>query len=104
MKKIITGAYTRFVTTCRKCGCVFEYELTDIVVDCNTDSPEVKCPRCGHYTSHYSCYGIEDSREEVVVKNENTCVCCGESIPEGTQVCPWCVMKKLQGENNECKM
>jgi hypothetical protein len=22
---------------------------------------------------------------------ENTCVCCGEIVPEGTQVCPMCV-------------
>ena len=22
---------------------------------------------------------------------DNTCVCCGEIIPEGTQVCPMCV-------------
>ena len=22
--------------------------------------------------------------------NENTCVCCGESIPEGAQICPKC--------------
>ena len=22
--------------------------------------------------------------------NDNTCVCCGETIPEGRQVCPKC--------------
>lgn len=25
--------------------------------------------------------------------DENRCVCCGEQIPEGTQVCPRCVRK-----------
>lgn len=30
--------------------------------------------------------------------NEERCVCCGEIIPEGSHVCPWCsaiVMKDL---------
>lgn len=32
------------------------------------------------------------------VRNENICVCCGESIPEGRQVCWKC---ETQGESNE---
>ena len=32
----------------------------------------------------------DDEHEETVVDNENRCVCCGEIIPEGRQVCPNC--------------
>ena len=38
--------------------------------------------------------GSDLSREEEARlwanRNENTCVCCGEVIPEGTQVCHKC--------------
>ena len=27
--------------------------------------------------------------------NSNRCVCCGQEIPEGTQVCPNCIRKTL---------
>lgn len=30
------------------------------------------------------------------IKNENTCVCCGETIPEGRQVCPKCENKERE--------
>lgn len=29
--------------------------------------------------------------------NNNRCVCCGEIIPEGRQVCPACEYKAKQG-------
>ena len=32
----------------------------------------------------------DDEYEETVVGNENRCVCCGEIIPEGRQVCLNC--------------
>ena len=28
--------------------------------------------------------------------NEERCVCCGEIIPEGSQVCPWCNTRVMQ--------
>ena len=33
---------------------------------------------------------------DYAIRNENICVCCGESIPEGTMVCDVC----LKGEDN----
>ena len=34
--------------------------------------------------------------------SDNRCVCCGEQIPEGTQVCPNCVKKNI-GIHNETR-
>ena len=31
-----------------------------------------------------------------VIMGENRCICCGEVIPEGLQVCPACVRKSGQ--------
>ena len=32
----------------------------------------------------------EDDKCEINIGNINTCVCCGQIIPEGRQVCPNC--------------
>ena len=32
---------------------------------------------------------------------ENRCVCCGEIIPEGRQVCPYCEQIMREDEQNE---
>lgn len=32
---------------------------------------------------------------------EDICVVCGETIPEGTQVCPACWNKIMKGDTNE---
>ena len=89
MKKIIKGAFQRFLTDCEKCGCSFEYELTDLARD-RHDNPAVECPRCGYFTPHYGENGLPSSREEIAAKNENRCVGCGLVIPEGRQVCQYC--------------
>lgn len=35
--------------------------------------------------------------------NENCCVCCGEVIPEGRQVCPSCEYKaEMETRNDSC--
>lgn len=33
---------------------------------------------------------LSESTEIMYGRNENTCICCGNSIPEGRQVCPDC--------------
>ncbi len=33
---------------------------------------------------------LSEGTEAVYGRNENTCICCGDSIPEGRQVCPDC--------------
>lgn len=37
--------------------------------------------------------------------DDNRCVCCGEIIPEGRQVCPQCDCKSIESEskNNKCQ-
>lgn len=35
-------------------------------------------------------YENEEERKECTFMNDNTCVCCGEQIPEGRQICPKC--------------
>jgi predicted nucleic acid-binding Zn ribbon protein len=35
-----------------------------------------------------------------VVRNENTCVCCGATIPEGQQVCPNCLLYVRKENDN----
>lgn len=50
------------------------------------------CENSNCQTCHFSTYkGCQlDEWLEKDVSNENTCVCCGEPIPEGTQVCKKC--------------
>lgn len=56
---------------------------------------EQKCRVCGCTWNHAckgGCYWVEDDlcSECVEQQNINTCVSCGEVIPEGRQVCPGC--------------
>lgn len=64
MKKIIKGAFQRFTTECFGCGCGFEYDREDVVVD-SDGNPEVACPECGYRITHYFSNGIEGTRKEV---------------------------------------
>ena len=43
--------------------------------------------------------GIE--RKPLGMPNENTCVCCGTTIPEGRQICPQCENKSAEGGGDE---
>lgn len=43
------------------------------------------CPFCGRNLS--ALYLIEEA------KNEDGCVCCGETVPEGRQICKKCELK-----------
>ena len=60
MVKIIKKGQNKFLATCEKCGCQFEYELED-VVEYLGDS--VGCPYCG--TKYY--HRIKDNN---VLKSE----------------------------------
>lgn len=48
------------------------------------------CPNCNGLISpvHKCCYHCGQKLDWNT--NNNTCVCCGEIIPEGRQVCPKC--------------
>lgn len=61
MKKIIKGAYRKFVTDCQICGCRFEYDIDDV----SASEFDVVCPDCGFCTPHYVDCGLESSRGEV---------------------------------------
>lgn len=49
MIDVIKHGYTRYYTTCFKCHCQFEYELSDI-----SENERVKCPDCGYDHIHSS--------------------------------------------------
>lgn len=42
-------------------------------------------------------YGMSENEYRKMLTNENTCVCCGAIIPEGTQYCMNC----REGKKNE---
>lgn len=65
MKKIIKGAFTKFVTDCQKCGCQFEYELRDVLCSNVTLKLTIPCPDCGFYTPHDFEDGLPSSRKFV---------------------------------------
>lgn len=48
------------------------------------------CPNCNGLISpvHKCCYHCGQKLDWNT--NDNTCICCGEIIPEGRQVCPKC--------------
>lgn len=56
-----------------------------------------KCGREGYLDTfeHIPCYGTvcTDGYGCAIPPSENTCVCCGEVIPEGRQVCAICCEK-----------
>lgn len=58
------------------------------------------CPNCGKLYGNYSTFKQLTTWEMPYCKycgqkldwnvSDNTCVCCGEIIPEGRQICPKC--------------
>lgn len=75
---------------CSSCGKV-SFSSADLDRQTNPS-----CPYCGADKQHMS---------EVVLKNCDTCVCCGDYIPEGRMVCLQCekdqhhVLKKRRDMN-----
>jgi hypothetical protein len=43
---IIKQPASRYRAACRKCGCVFEYELSDLTCRYSYSPNEVACPSC----------------------------------------------------------
>lgn len=89
MKKIIKGAFQKFVTDCQRCGCQFEYGLEDVLFDRNTGDGELDifCPDCGFYTPHHSDEGIPSSRKKVEPEKpeemgEGRCAVCRNKHPK----------------------
>lgn len=68
------GAYRIDIRELNKRVYFFKYR-DDVLLECMDLNSKVKIP---------------------VPTNDNTCVCCGDIIPEGLQVCPTC-MKKAVG-------
>jgi PHP family Zn ribbon phosphoesterase len=46
MIKVIEHGYNKYSCKCYRCGCLFEYELTNI------ENESVKCPDCGGLCNH----------------------------------------------------
>lgn len=44
----------------------------------------------GAYCALVVASRADDEHEETVASNENRCVCCNKTIPEGRQVCSDC--------------
>ena len=49
MKKVLQHGYDKFTTSCKKCGCFFAYELSDV-------DPHhfIECPECAYINKHES--------------------------------------------------
>lgn len=47
MKEIIEKGYDKFMTSCPICGCLFNYELSDISI-----GNSIECPHCGRILVH----------------------------------------------------
>ncbi len=66
---------------------------------------------CDSYGRRIDLYECEQKGNAVIPPSENTCVCCGEVIPEGRQVCAVCETKNtgeaiargmIDGINSPC--
>ena len=51
MKKILTPKKSNFIGKCTLCGCIFLYEIDDIIFSF-AFMPTVKCPECGRMVTH----------------------------------------------------
>lgn len=52
--------------------------------------PTFTCTNCRKVYSHVSPYCPNCGAKMDGAQNIETCICCGETIPEGRQVCPKC--------------
>ena len=64
MKKVIThgNKYTIYKITC-DCGCVFTYEVEDII-GIFGDRPWVRCPECDAGCEHYDAEVIKNEQAQ----------------------------------------
>lgn len=53
MIKVIEHGYNSYTNKCHQCGCVFEYELSDI------ENGSVKCPDCGESCNHNHTLNVD---------------------------------------------
>ena len=61
MIKIIKPGKTDFRLTCNKCGCIFEYNVTDI------DDGYIKCPTCGkQYYGFEEDYSLPNTTPDII--------------------------------------
>lgn len=77
---------TYFVCDC----CGFTCDLDKLII---LERDGVKyniCENCNAYADEHIIMMIEERREKAGLPSENTCVCCGEVIPEGRHVCLKC--------------
>lgn len=80
IKIIKQGKITRFKKTCQDCGCEFEYEASDLIMDynvCLTTYPPkyntyVVCPCCGKRVYHGTTQAVD-------LKDLETTTCVGGS-------------------------
>ena len=68
MINIIKNGKSKFKTTCERCLCVFEYDLSDLfkMISCEY----VRCPHCKNDVLHYP--SKEDNENPTVVANPDT--------------------------------
>ena len=82
-------------------------DVVDVVL--NDADPVVRCADCVHRDTRYEWHGDYNCRlhhepksldffcsdgerkPDLSLGTDNRCVCCGEIIPEGAQVCPTCI-------------
>ena len=51
------------------------------------------CLNCNQKKCFGNCKKLKDEKRRLKNENTETCVACGEIIPEGRQVCPYCEIK-----------
>lgn len=112
IKIIKDGKLTKFKKTCPDCGCEFEYEASDLIVDhsvcLTTYTPKyntyVVCPCCGKRVYHGTTQAVDLTNIRISYTNagiQNTLDCdkCPNKpdpskITVGDTPCTWC--KKRQ--------
>lgn len=52
----------------------------------------------GHFDDDMNYIGVLPKNSENFYRNENICVSCGKSMPEGNMVCNECLTKVKEGE------
>ena len=100
MIEIVKEGKKKFEITCIKCGCVFTYGLEDL-----KGTRYVTCPECHEECRHpdQNLGNVHRSLYESYKQStgSETCLICGDSIPEGRQVCKKCENNVEREEQNE---
>ena len=66
MITIRDGGYDKFTNICKKCGCVFEYELNDLKKRVEDDALFVECPKCSYRGDHLDNVRIMKEVDSVI--------------------------------------